>query len=555
MSGSRAGYLIAVSVMAVVVSPNFIVQYMSGVDLGVREIFYLWLGLVLVPLPLLVVPVRGYLRFLSLFILGIPAYVFHYSLLRGIPSVSSYGAVFETDREEVVGVVTGMEWFLLATVAVVIACNVAIGRIDRSFRPGRKAKGAILVLALVPLILNTARDIKVAHAEERGVIFSLEKRISQTYPYGEVVKIARAYGERLRLAHALEDKKDFRFGASKRRESGEREIYVVVVGETARYANWGINGYARDTSPRLSATPGVISFRNVYTMSNQTRMSVPMTLTRSIPEAPDRYLREKSLCAAFKEAGFRVYWLSNAPVLGGYDSTTSLIAMEADEIVRVNSLAEANDFAEGTHDDALLAPLAEALGRNDPKVAIFLQTVGSHYRYAMKYPASFDRFQPSGRDSRKSGFANLENREELVNSFDNTILFADHLLGEAIDAVAAQDAVAALFYFSDHGENLLDDGRQLFSHGTSGTPSEFELHIPFFIWLSERYHTAYPEKSRRLLERQDAPLSLSHFFPTVLDVADITYGEERLAESFAAEEFLPAPRSVLTMDREVIRLP
>ena len=107
------------------------------------------------------------------------------------------------------------------------------------------------------------------------------------------------------------DSKDFKFQSRCVKEVNEKEIYVFVIGETARYSNFSINRYDRNTSPLLSKTMGLNSFLDVYSEANLTLTSLPILLSRSTAKNFNVYLKEKTVVDAFKEAGFSTYWIAN----------------------------------------------------------------------------------------------------------------------------------------------------------------------------------------------------------------------------------------------------
>ena len=108
-----------------------------------------------------------------------------------------------------------------------------------------------------------------------------------------------------------ETSKDFTFNAAATHPAEDREIYVLVVGETSRALNWSLYGYDRETNPKLSEVSGLTAFTNVLTQSNTTHKSVPMLMSAVSAENFDSIYHQKGIITAFKEAGFKTAFFSN----------------------------------------------------------------------------------------------------------------------------------------------------------------------------------------------------------------------------------------------------
>ena len=140
---------------------------------------------------------------------------------------------------------------------------------------------------------------------------------------------------------------------------------------------------------------------------------------------------------------------------------------------------------------------------------------------------------------------------EITNSFDNSICYIDYYLNAILETLADIDAIYALIYISDHGEDLFDDARNLALHGL-GTPTIYVAQVPMFVWTSVLYNEVYPEKQQNLIRNKSQKISTDNIFYSILDLANITYSHENLAKSFASETFRPDKRRLLTTNNEVI---
>jgi glucan phosphoethanolaminetransferase (alkaline phosphatase superfamily) len=267
-------------------------------------------------------------------------------------------------------------------------------------------------------------------------------------------------------------------------------------------------------------------------------MSVPVILTRKPPQDTRAFFPEKSLIAAFREAGFKTYWLSTQSPLGPHDSSIALHARES----HYSRFLNPTDYrGAGVHDGALLGQLADILARDEPRQLIVLHTLGSHFNYADRYPAEFDVFQPSQTGARTPSLHDRSQKEAMNNSYDNSIYYTDWLLSEIIAQLLGTDARATLLYVADHGENLFDGACTKSGHGHS---TELDFRVASMWWNSPQYARARPEAIALVGERRDAALSTSHVFHTLLDAADIHYPGQDLSQSVLNEDWIRRPRPV-----------
>ena len=322
----------------------------------------------------------------------------------------------------------------------------------------------------------------------------------------------------------------FTFGAKATHPAADREVYVLVIGETARACNFGLYGYGRDTTPLLGKTGGLVAFTKAVTQSNTTHKSVPMLLSAVSAENFDSIYYEKGIITAFKEAGFHTVFVSNQRP---NHSFIDFFGEEADEWT---FLKERKGARPDTPDAALLAEVRRVLAAGRRKELIVLHTYGSHFNYRERYPRGAARFLPDDATEAKP-----KNRPQLVNAYDNTILATDALLHGVIAELAKTGAQSALVYTSDHGENIFDDSRRLFLHA-SPVPSYYELHVPFVVWTSEAYRRAWPQAAACLEANRAKPVATSaSVFHTMLGLAGIATPLRNDSLSLSTARYTPRP--------------
>lgn len=406
---------------------------------------------------------------------------------------------------------------------------------------------ALLALAVPPLFEAAtpdagAGDVARAPGDEAAehVLSPALAELATSYPTGLPLRLVEFGAYRRTVRSLTAPLEDFRFGA--RAEAppppGVRELHVLVIGESSRPDRWQLGGYARPTTPRLAAEPNVVWLRDMVSPWAWTRMAVPVMLSRKPGTDRRPFFAERSLVAAFGEAGFRTAWYSTQSPLGPHDSPIAAHAQEADEQRYVNPGSYRHDAA---LDGELLPLLQRTLARPEPRQLIVLHTLGSHYDYSHRHPPDFERFKPSLRDVARPDLRDRGQREALSNAYDNSILYTDHVLAEAIAALRATGARATLTYVSDHGENLFDGACTLSGHGRD---TERDFRVAAFVWHSDAWAQAQPQALAALRGRQDAPLSTENVFHSMLDAAGIRYPDERLSASYFHASWTPRPRIV-----------
>ena len=347
-------------------------------------------------------------------------------------------------------------------------------------------------------------------------------------------------------AHYQERVADYRFDAVATHPKDSTEVYVMVIGETARSDNFALYGYKRDTNPmltRLVNDSSLIVFKNIRTESNTTHKSVPMLLSAATASDYSVLYREKGIIAAFREAGFHTSFISNQ--LPNH-SFIDFLGMEADNYMFIKEAERAKD---NVSDMELLPILESILKKGRKKEFIVLHTYGSHFKYNERYPRNMAHFLPDDKSEAK-----YENKQCLVNAYDNTIRFTDRFLYELSSILSSSACQSAWLYTSDHGENIYDDNRKKFLHA-SPNPSDYELRVPLLAWTSSSYRSAYPDivTALRINSTKQTSNSIS-FFHTMLEMGGIKTKNLDLTKSLADRDFKVQPHLYLTDHNEAVEM-
>lgn len=389
---------------------------------------------------------------------------------------------------------------------------------------------------------------------------------NQLYPVNICYNLYLAFERNAASENYQEASRNFRFDARSGHDAEAPEVYVMVVGETARAHNFSIYGYPRNTNPLLSKTPGITVFPDATTQSNTTHKSVPMLLSAASAEDFPRLFHEKGILAAFREAGFHTVFISNQ--LPNH-SFIDFLGEQADE----HYFLKKEESAQGSHyDEDLLQKLDKILPEADAsssvhyryrKLFVVLHTYGSHFNYQERYPRSFAYFKPDGRSE-----AMPENRRDLLNAYDNTIRYTDYILHGIVERLQKWELVqtkarnkpdgiycqptSAMLYTSDHGENIFDDNRNLFLHAAPKA-SDYELHVPFIIWTSQGFDKKYPKVVKALADNHTKQVQTSlSVFHTLLGIGDILTRYRQDEHSVASELYHPGRLLYLDDHNEAI---
>ncbi len=289
-------------------------------------------------------------------------------------------------------------------------------------------------------------------------------------------------------------------------------VLVLIIGEGARADHFHINGYHRTTSPDMERL-NVVSFREAMSSFSFTRKSVPCILTRAASKNYELSLQETGLISIFRRLGFYTAWISNQRHShDNHDTPITVFAREADVVIFNNRL-RADQYDYLRLDEELFRYMDQVLTLDYANKLIVLHTIGSHWNYNAHYSKDFMRFTPVARNN--NPYKN--STEEIVNSYDNTILYTDHFIAGVIDRVKGLNSL--VLYVSDHGEFLGENGR--FSHPPGSVFIKELFHIPLFVWASPRYARENPLMIARLRHNSVKPVSHDHVFHSLLDGAGI----------------------------------
>ncbi len=295
----------------------------------------------------------------------------------------------------------------------------------------------------------------------------------------------------------------------------ERELIILVVGETARADRFSLNGYSRETNPRLREK-NVLSFSDFQACGTSTAVSVPcMFLLDGKSKESGAIKQQENLLDVLQRSGVNVLWRDNN---SGSKGVADRVQYADFSSPKTNPVCDTE-----CRDEGMLSGLQDYIDahpRGD--ILIVLHQLGSHGpAYHKRYPPAFEKFSPACKESDLSRCS----REEISNAYDNTILYTDHFLAKAIGFLQKNDRrfETALFYVSDHGESLGENG--LYLHGLPKAIAPVaQLHVPALMWFGSRFHGLTPATLR---DRIGQRYSHENLFHTVLGFFEIETAEYR----------------------------
>ncbi len=296
-------------------------------------------------------------------------------------------------------------------------------------------------------------------------------------------------------------------------------LLVLVVGETARAANFGLGGYGRDTTPQLQALQGqgqLTYFSGVRSCGTNTQSSLPCMFSHlakaDFEGNPQRF---ENLLDVLQRAGLAVVWVDNQSGCKGL----------CDRLPTVNTRdgTDPELCAQGDcYDTAMIPAMERALKALPPErtakgTVVVLHQMGSHGpAYFKRSPQRLKAFVP------ECGSTALQDctREEVVNAYDNSLRATDDFLAQTIAWLKRQPDSTGLLYVSDHGESLGEN--HLYLHGLPYTmaPDE-QKRVPMLTWLSAGLQQRMALPATCLSARASQPLTHDHLFHSVLGLMDV----------------------------------
>lgn len=407
-------------------------------------------------------------------------------------------------------------WYSISAVLAVFAICYGVGLAGLYKRELYKSK-AIFIMSISALLLGYGayfyKTVKVNFFGKNAVLDLVAK--DQSTPIGYLSQIGLTANLYLESKRHVKQRLASEVEITSVSDQSNIETIVFVIGESSRPHSWSLFGYDKETTPNLDKHTGIFKFNNMCTTAPYTSVAVPSMLSLEHISDWDSIASKKSLVGIYRAAGYSTYWLSSQEV----DSFGGIIPQIAAE-------AQYRQYFERSYDGALVPEYEKILKNGDKeKQAIFIHIKGSHFEYSRRYPESFNKFKPSTSSA----------KDKITAEYDNTILYTDWLLGTFIDRLKSSKKPSVLFYSSDHGENIMDDSRELLGHGMG---NEHDLSVSAFIWASSDISTHQTHLLSKLKEREDQKISISALPHTLLSVTGISMDKYDSSHDLLSDDFV-----------------
>lgn len=303
-------------------------------------------------------------------------------------------------------------------------------------------------------------------------------------------------------------------------------LFVMVVGETARGDNFSLNGYRRETNPRLSKLD-VINFPDVTSCGTATEVSLPCMFSSGGRESY-RAMRQKEdgLLQAFAHAGYQVHWLDNNSGCKGACDDDGIAVQGAAE------LSQEECTRGRCLDSVLLDSLRQLQLPANKSTFVVLHSLGSHGPgYFLRYAPMFAKFTPTCDTTDLRACTT----QQIVNAYDNGILYTDYWLAELIQWLRTQEPGyrTAMLYVGDHGESLGEGG--IYLHGLPyAIAPHVQTHVPMILWMAADFRQDFEIEEKCVRARAQAPASHDNLFHSVMGLLAVRNEQYRASRDVFA---------------------
>lgn len=413
--------------------------------------------------------------------------------------------LLQTDSKEIAGLLSWDMLFFVIAIGLVPALWILLRAPQAWFqRDSLRIRGLHIGLLLVVMVAivwpNSAgyasfiREHKLArmYANPSFMHYSLIKWTNQFFHVPESAVLEHVAGDTQKLG-----------------TNPKHELVIMVVGETARYDRFSLNGYHKQTNPRLQQE-NVVSFKQVTSCGTSTGVSVPCmfsVLGREHYSAEKAKHMENAL-DVLKQHGISVLWRDNNSDSKG---VATRMAYENFQSPALNKACDTE-----CRDVGMLQGLDKYIqAHHKQDIMIVLHQMGNHGpEYYRRYPKSFEKFTPVCRSSDLSKCS----QQEIDNAYDNAILYTDYFLSEVIQLLKKYDNSheTAMLYVADHGESLGEHGFYLHAAPYMIAPKE-QTHVPAILWLGKQFEYSISQ----VQPYHNYPLSHDDLFCTLLTAYEL----------------------------------
>lgn len=373
---------------------------------------------------------------------------------------------------------------------------------------------SLITLVLGGLVFYVAflsiNQISVEKREDNAVLISPATLAAHLYlPSNWFAGLAMSVSNSVQTLVSRQQLKNLATSYHYQAASSLEDVHVVlVIGESARSMNFSLLGYDRPNNDLLSRQKNLVAFR-AQACNTSTKLSLqcmfvrPNAVQDNGMQAP--LITEQGVFSVLKSLGFTINLYAMQSEVWFYNSVNADFYK-----IREVIAAQERNINQAQYDEMLLPELVESVSQHPKgKHLVILHTKGSHYLYTSRYPRSFARYQPEcqGLDSGCT-------KQEMINSYDNSILYLDYFLNEIMERM--KDKNTLLIYVPDHGESIEENNH---FHATPKplAPPE-QTSIPMMFWASPGF-LSHPQRAQlfdRLKNKSEQVITHHHLLDSIL---------------------------------------
>ncbi|MDO9402547.1 MAG: phosphoethanolamine--lipid A transferase [Polaromonas sp.] len=437
--------------------------------------------------------------------------------------------VLQTDLHETMGLLSCH--MLLVVTALGLAPAVLVWRVPVNYRrPARRALHNVLVALVATAVL--AGTVLASFQMLSSTLRNHHELRYLMNPLNSVYALTNLAAKPLQRDRSMLEPVGQDARAAAIAPGGRPPLLVLVLGETGRSGNFGLNGYPRDTTPELMRLhTELASFNNAWSCGTSTAASVPCMFSPLGKSAFESRKHDyEGLLDVVQHAGMAVLWLDNQ---SGCKGACDRVPHADSSNLQHPEHCPGGECLDGILleglDDRIAALPAE---RRAKGVVLVLHQMGSHGpAYYQRSPAAFKRFEPEC----KTNALQACDQTQLVNAYDNSIAYTDHLLASTIGWLKGLQGSydTAMVYVADHGESLGENN--LYLHGMPYLVApDVQKHVPWITWLSPGFEHRAGLTTACLRGQAGTKLSHDNYFHSVLGLMGIqTSAYQRALDVYA----------------------
>ena len=355
-------------------------------------------------------------------------------------------------------------------------------------------------------------------------------------PYAIVNASVEYYQEQQKMQAYQVDRPQGNFKNVTHENSEDKQIYVMVIGESTTRRHLGIYGYPRETTPHFKRKQNeLLIYSDIVSTSATTIQSLKKALTLNNFKNPKQ---ESTLIQLMNQAGFETHWISNQKPVGIYDSFVTQMAKASDHYTFKNTTIYSSVTP---YDEVLLPHYEDALESDADKIFIAVHLLGTHAKYNYRYPEKFDHF--NGKTPSKFQH---KTAQQTVNQYDNAIRYVDHLVHKMSDQLEKKQANSYLLYFSDHGDEVYDIRDFKGHNDDNATPAMFE--IPFVLWRSNVHQQQF-----QIAKDTARAATIDHLIYSMSDLSGIDFKGFQAEKSVFSKQYQEPEKRILGSRRDKYR--